>query len=247
MTIRPSYGYNLGRLFCLPFAGGGAAAYHSWQDSIPLEIELARVHLPGREARLREELFVRLKPLVKTLANQLISCFDRPFALFGHSMGALVAFELARELRRQYDLLPVHLFVSGHRAPHLPDLNTPIRNLCDLDFVENIKQYNGTPELVFKNQELLDIFLPILRADFTIIETYQFISEPPLDCPITAFGGLGDPRNNRLEIEAWKDHTKNSFTSHYFIGGHFFINQNQRELLKIVINKMTDSLLKTTR
>ncbi len=234
---RPSYNAHI-RLFCIPYAGGGSSPFFSWLQKLPSTIELCPVLLPGREARLREQLFSDLILLVNSIATGLYPYLNRPFAFFGHSMGAVVAFELARKIRRHNGLLPVHLFVSGHRAPHLPDLNRPIRNLSDIEFIEQIKKYNGTPESVFNDQELLNIFLPILRADFAIIETYRFTFESALDCPITAFGGLGDPRNSQPEIEAWKEHTRKSFNSHYFQGGHFFINQNQNELLKIVANDL---------
>jgi medium-chain acyl-[acyl-carrier-protein] hydrolase len=220
------------RLFCFPYAGGGATAFYAWGKQLPIEIELCKVLLPGRETRLKEPLFTDLAALVTALANGLLPYLDRPFALFGHSMGALVAFELSRHLGHREHKLPDHLFISGHRAPHLPDSLPPLRNLSDNEFIRQLRHYGGTPEAVFQDRELLDIFMPILRADFTILETYQHNFGSPLNCPITAFGGLCDPIANCIEIEAWREHTTKQFCSHFFSGGHFFISQHQSALLR---------------
>jgi medium-chain acyl-[acyl-carrier-protein] hydrolase len=172
VSISPSRGSKLGRLFCLPFTGGGAVAYHCWTDRVLNGIEVARIHLPGREARLREPLFKRLSPLIYTFVSELKNKIDGPFAIFGHSMGALMAFELTRELRRRYNLLPVQLFVSGYCAPHLTPPESAFSHLPDKDFIERVLQYGGVPELIVQNEELMEMFLPILRADFEMMETY---------------------------------------------------------------------------
>jgi medium-chain acyl-[acyl-carrier-protein] hydrolase len=218
VSISPSNGRSLARLFCLPFAGGGSLAYHNWPSRILAGVEVARVHLPGREARLGEPLFRRLAPLVDTLVEELIPWIDRPFAIYGHSMGALLAFELARGLRRRYSLLPGHLFVSGYRAPQLPPSELPFSRLPDADFIDRIRQLGGVPDLVVENEELMEIFLPILKADFEMLETYVFKEEPPLECPLTAFGGLSDPKFDREKIIAWGIHSSMGFSTHFFPG-----------------------------
>ena len=231
VSVSSSNRRKRGRLFCLPFAGGGAGAYYRWIDRILGGIDLARVHLPGRETRLRDPLFIHLPSLVDTLVEELVIWIDRPFALYGHSMGALLAFELARELRRRHRMLPAHLFVSGFRAPQLPPPEPPFSHLPDAEFLERVRQYGGVPDLVAQNEELMNIFLPILRADFKLMETYVYRDEPPLECPITAFGGLSD-----LKIDRRK-YCRVEYTHFYeiqcpfFPGGPFFLHDSEPMVL----------------
>jgi medium-chain acyl-[acyl-carrier-protein] hydrolase len=243
VSISPSRGRRLGRLFCFPFAGGGALAYYRWQSQILAGIEVARVNLPGREIRLSEPLFKRLASLVETLAEELIPWIDGPFAFYGHSMGALLAFELAREFRRRHSLLPVHLFVSGYGAPQLPPSESPFSHLSDADFINRIRQYGGVPDLITESEELMEVFLPILRADFEMTETYVYREEPPLDCPLTAFGGLSDPKFDREKIIAWNRHTSMGFSAHFFPGGHFFLNDSEALVLNQINLRLNESLL----
>lgn len=245
VTVGPSQGRGRGRLFCLPFAGGGSAAYYQWTKRILPDIELVRVNLPGRETRLREAPFNRLASLVNTLANELVIWMDRPFALYGHSMGALIAFELARELRRRSCPSPAHLFVSGYRAPHLPPSQSPFSHLPDVEFIDRVRQYGGVPDLVAQNEELMEIFLPILRADFEMMETYVYNEETPLECPFTAFGGLSDPKVSREKIVAWKMHTTMNFGVRFFPGGHFFIQDCVPEVLDEINLQAAGSLLRS--
>ena len=243
VSVEPSNGGNLGRLFCFPFAGGGSAAYHRWSGRIFEGIDVARVNLPGREIRLRETLFTDLPSLVDTLVKELVQWIDRPFALYGHSMGALLAFELARVLRRRHGMLPAHLFVSGFRAPQLPPPEPPFSHLPDADFIDRVRQYGGVPDLVAQNEELMDIFLPILRADFKMMENYFYGEEPPLECPITALGGLSDPKIDREKIMSWRVHTSVRFNSHFFPGGHFFVHDSEPLVLQQINLRLKESLL----
>jgi medium-chain acyl-[acyl-carrier-protein] hydrolase len=231
------------RLFCFPFAGGGAAAYYRWPKQILRHIEVNRVNLPGRESRLREPPATRVDPLVKTLADELIPWMDLPFAIYGHSMGALVGFELVRELRRRGHRLPAHLFVSGYRAPQLPAHEAPLSQLPDAEFISRVRRrYGGIPDLVANNKELMDIFLPILRADFSMTDNYIYKDEVPLQCPITALGGHDDPRVSRDMIVAWSRQTCMEFSTHFFYGGHFFIQDSESEVLGLVNRKLGESL-----
>jgi medium-chain acyl-[acyl-carrier-protein] hydrolase len=230
------------RLFCFPFAGGGAAAYYRWPQRLPGHIEVKRVNLPGRESRLRELPATRVDSLVKTLADELIPCMDIPFGIFGHSMGALIGFELVRELRRRGHRLPSHLFVSGYRAPQVPAPEAPFSHLPDAEFMNCVRRYGGIPDLIAKNKELMDIFLPILRADFRMTETYLFKDELPLECPITALGGHADPKVSPDKIVAWSKQTCKEFSAHFFRGGHFFIQESESEVLGLVNQKLDESL-----
>lgn len=243
VSISPSRGRKIGRLFCLPYAGGGASAYFRWPSLVSDSIEVARVHLPGRENRLREQLFNRLSTLIDVLVDELVNWIDGPFALFGHSMGALLIFELARGLRRRHGLLPIHLFVSGYRAPQLPPMHLPFSHLPDEELIVNVRRYGGLPNLVAQNDELLEIFLPILRADFAMTETYVYREEAPLECPVTAFGGLFDSEVSRENILAWNIHTSARFNTRFFPGGHFFLHDSQSMVLEQINHQLNETLL----
>ncbi|WP_424102086.1 beta-ketoacyl synthase N-terminal-like domain-containing protein [Moorena producens] len=226
------------RLFCFPYAGAGNSIFHSWSEKLPKEIEICPLQLPGRENRLGESPFTRLKPLIQTLTTLLHPHLDIPFAFFGHSMGALLGFELARELRRRNWPCPVHLFVSGSRAPQLPDPEPPIHCLPELKFKQKLKRLNGIPEEVLQNADLMQLFLPTLRADFAILETYFYTNEQPLDFPISAFGGLQDSKISREEIAAWRQQTHRDFTLQMFSGDHFFLNVAGDAVVQTISQKL---------
>lgn len=229
------------RLFCFPYSGAGASIFYAWADGLPSTIEVCPVQLPGRESRLGERPFTRLKPLVRAVSEALPSAIDGPFAFFGHSLGALVGFELARYLRRHQNVSPVHLFVSGHTSPQIPDCEPPIHDLPEADFVERLRQLNGMSQEVLSNDELMSLLTPILRADFAVCETYTYEDDDPLDCPISAFGGLQDAHVSRADLEAWAEHTSASFSLHMFPGNHFYLNRERPLLLRTLARELSDS------
>ena len=233
------------RLFCFPFAGG-IALYNSWFDELPPEvrraIELCSIRLPGHEANLQEALFSRLPPLLNLLVPPVASYRSIPFAFFGHSMGALVSFELARELRRQRMPGPVHMIVSGYRAPQLRDPHPAIHQLPDPDFQAQLRQLGGTPEGVLENPELMELLLPVLRADFAVCENYTYAAEQPLDCSITAFGGNNDAKATRAELSAWQTQTRKSFSIRMFPGGHFFVQTARMLVLRTLAEDLKQVL-----
>ena len=201
------------RLFCFPHAGGGASAFHGWGDRLPPSIAV----LPARPPR-REHLL----ELVETLADALEPYTDDPFAFFGHSMGAVVAFELARLLRRREQPLPQILVVSGARAPqyrrgHVPPPEPPLS-----EFIDELRRLEGVPAQVLDDPALLRMVLPALRADTALYRNYVYREEPPLDCPICAYGGTEDPNIRREHLEAWAQQTTSTFHLRMFPGGHFF-------------------------
>jgi medium-chain acyl-[acyl-carrier-protein] hydrolase len=222
------------RLFCFPYSGAGASIYYRWNGQLPAGIDLCPVELPGRGSRLSEPPFSRIEPLAAAAAEALLPYLDRPFALFGHSMGALACFELARLLRRHHGLQPVRLIASGHPAPHVPDREPPIHALPEPEFVAKLRALGGTPEEVLANAELRALILPILRADFSACETYTYEPEAPLDCPISAYGGLEDREVPSEELSAWRSQTSGLFTSRLFPGNHFFIHSAQPLLLRSI-------------
>ncbi|HEV2863952.1 MAG TPA: alpha/beta fold hydrolase [Pyrinomonadaceae bacterium] len=229
----PDAGAGL-RLFCFPYAGGGTLAFRDWQRRLPASVELCPVQMPGRETRLRERPFTDLRSLVREVARALAPGLDTPFALFGHSMGALISFELARELRREHGVEPVHLFVSGRRAPQIPYTHPSLHDLPEPEFVEQLRRLNGTPAEVFGQPELLQLLLPRLRADFQLCETYRYDAERPLGCPVTAFGGLQDPDTTAPHLEGWREQTASSFAAHMLPGDHFFLHSSDRGVLQIL-------------
>jgi surfactin synthase thioesterase subunit len=212
------------RLFCLPYAGGGASIFRRWSEEFPPGIEVCPIHLPGREGRLAEPAFTDVKPLVARLADVLDPYLDRPFALFGHSMGAVIGFELARQLARRGQPTPAHLFVSASRAPQLPRRGEPIHALPEPAFLDALRRMAGTPELVLRDAELVQLMLPALRADFELVETYRYQAGPALSCPISAFGGAGDDLVRWSELASWAELTGGPFAIRMLPGNHFFLS-----------------------
>lgn len=228
---RPSPGARL-RLLCLPHAGGGASSYRGWADALPPEVEVCPVQLPGRENRLAEPPFDRMAPLAEALADVVEPLLSLPFALFGHSNGALVGFELARTLRARGRPGPVHLFASGRRAPDLPPDRPPTHHLPDAAFLADLQELGGLPPQVLEHPELMEMLLPTLRADVASHETYEFQEQPPLAFPITAYGGLTDPRVSREKLQAWSRHTAGPFVMRLFPGGHFYLQEHRTDVLR---------------
>ncbi len=229
------------RLFCFPYSGSSAALFYPWSNSLPPTIEVCPIQLPGRGTRLAEPPFTRLDALVQDLAQALLAHLDKPFAFFGHSMGALVSFELARYIRNRYGLSPIHLFVSGHSAPHIRRRDALIHILPESEFLEEVRRLNGMAQEVLENAELMQLLLPILRADFTVCETYVYQMDEPLDCPISAYGSLQDKHVNQVDLAAWSDRTNASFSLRMFPGDHFYINTNRSLLLGILARELVAS------
>jgi len=181
---------------------------------------------------MREAPFTRLQPLVEALEVALQPFMDVPFAFFGHSMGALISFELTRYLRRNQQPEPVHIFASSFRAPQLPDRNPPLHQLSDAGIVDMLTRIGGTPQSILQHAELMKMLIPIMRADFELCETYTYAPEPPLDCPITAFGGEQDLLVSAQELQAWQAQTRGAFSVRLFEGDHFFLHNQQDALLQ---------------
>ncbi|WP_413173053.1 thioesterase II family protein [Anabaena azotica] len=226
------------RLFCLPYAGGSAIIFRTWPNDLPPTIEVCPIELPGRGRKMNLPPYTEMQPLVSEIAQNIIPYLDKPFAIFGHSMGGLVSFELARLLRSDYNLTPLHLFISARNAPQITPAKRPIYNLPDAEFWQEIRNFNGTPDDVIENEEIIQLFLPILRADFTVLDTYNYTHQPPFDFPISVFGGLQDQEFTDYELEAWKEHTIAFFNLHKFEGNHFFIKESQNVLLKSISQQL---------
>ncbi|MBP2645992.1 MAG: Oleoyl-(acyl-carrier-protein) hydrolase [Firmicutes bacterium] len=226
------------RLFCFPYAGGGASVFREWVDSFPMEIDVCPIQYPGREKRMTEAPFTLMEPLIDALVSGLQSEFNIPFAFFGHSLGALISFELVRRLLKR-GVSPIHLFISGYRAPVIARRKPPMHLLPDAEFVERLRDYNGTPEAVLANSELMRVLLPTLRADFALHETYVYSPAVPLSCPISAYGGMEDPEVKYKDLILWEAQTIGNFKVHMFPGNHFYIHNNRKELASSIIKDLT--------
>ncbi len=226
------------RLFCLPYAGGDCSVFRSWSKDLPPFVDLCPILLPGRETRLGEPAAIRMEPLAEAVARAILPYLDKPFAFFGHSMGALVGYEVARRLRRDHGLEPVHLFVSAHGGPHIPESDTHVYKLSDADFVKHLRTLNGTPQEVFDCPELMQILLPTLRADFELLGTYEYKPEAPFGCPITVFGGSQDDSVTREQLEGWKSHTTADCSVKILPGNHFFLSSQKSLLLRMMTEEL---------
>jgi surfactin synthase thioesterase subunit len=202
-----------------------------------MSVEVCTIQLPGRENRIQDRPYRRLEALTEAIGNYISPHLGKPFAFFGHSMGAKLCFELARYLRKKYHLEPAHLFVSGSCAPQLSPTEQPSYNLPETEFLEKLRTLNGTPREVFEYPELLEFVIPLLRADFEIVQTYDYKTETPLNCPITAYGGLQD-EISREALEAWSEQTSYNFRLRMFPGDHFFIKTYETLLLNTLAKEL---------
>jgi medium-chain acyl-[acyl-carrier-protein] hydrolase len=227
------------RLFCFHHAGGSAAVFRQWAAGLPAHVELWAAQLSGRSERAFEPPLKRLEPIIADMAGALAPHLDKPFALFGHSMGALVAFELTRLLRRRYDAQPVHLFVSGCQAPQSLYFALPTYNLPESDFVAKLRSLNGTPQALFENPRMLGVVLPYMRADIEVLQTYEYLPDAPLTCPITILGGAHDQVVNEAGLQGWHSQTTSRTVMHILPGDHFFLNSLQPTLLQILADDLS--------
>jgi medium-chain acyl-[acyl-carrier-protein] hydrolase len=221
------------RLFCFPYAGGSAQVFRNWQDHLP-EIEVCPVDIAGRGKLFRKPLLRDLPSMVHSIMESLLPQITGPFILFGHSMGALISFEVARELRRRGLMGPLHLLVSGRQAPQIEDQNDPKYKLPDAEFIAELRRLDGTPDEVLDNPELMKLVLPLLRSDFELVHTYKYRFESPLSCPITAYGGIGDQDVTIDDLRSWQAQTSSTFSLKMFPGSHFFIHSSGKKLIETV-------------
>jgi medium-chain acyl-[acyl-carrier-protein] hydrolase len=226
------------RLFCFPYSGGGASIYRNWRDALAPDVELCAVQLPGRETRFKEPAATVMADVVEQVAQGIEPLLDRPFALFGHSFGALVSFEMAHQLQ-SLGFRPEHLFVSGRQAPHLVYPRPPIHQLGDEAFSDEMRRLNGTPEHVLANAALLSLAIRIVRADYTVCENYRLTDgRPLLDCPLTALGGTDDPETTVDDVEGWARQTGGGFEARMIPGDHFFLHAQEPLVLAAISDRL---------
>lgn len=227
------------RLYCFPYAGGGPGVFRSWSRLIDPKIAVYAIQLPGRESRIAEPPLTSLPEIVERLTPALAADVDdRPYFFFGHSLGALLAFAVCSDFRRDEVRLPEALVVSGARAPHVPDRRPPIHTLPDREFIEELRRLEGTPEEALDNAELMELLLPMLRADSAVSETHKFPEAPPLPCPIVAFGGEDDEDVLVEDVIGWQQHTSADFEYEIFPGGHFFVHTHERAVVDELMRRL---------
>jgi surfactin synthase thioesterase subunit len=220
------------RLFCLPHAGAGTAVYHGWKRLLPSAIEVCPIQIPGRENRLSEPSHIDGEALIEEISLAMAGQLDLPYAIFGHSMGALLTLDLALRLREHGQPDPVYLFVSGRNATHVPIKHGSIHKLPDEEFLDALAvRYGGLPQEILDTPDLLELYLPILRADLTLLETHSYRQRAPLACPIAAFAGRDDRNVSEEGLLAWGEHTTGAFESRWLEGDHFYLNGPSRSLL----------------
>ncbi|WP_025717754.1 thioesterase II family protein [Paenibacillus sp. 1-18] len=224
------------QLFCFPYAGGGASIFGPWKSRLAPDITVLPVQLPGRESRSTEAPMDTIQDIVHSLLPAMASYVHKSFAFFGHSMGALIAFETARQLYSKTGRLPIHIIASGKSAPHLPYSKKQLHDLADEPFTEELRLMQGTPEEVLQNAELMQIIMPRLRADFKACETYAYQPGNPLACPMTIFGGMKDYEVTTDSLHAWQQHTTLPIDVQIFEGNHFFIHEQEQEVISAVVN-----------
>jgi medium-chain acyl-[acyl-carrier-protein] hydrolase len=218
------------RLFCFPYGGAGSGAFRAWGKALVPGMEICAVVPPGRERRFMEPRFESVEPLVACLAKEIVPLLDRPFAFFGHSVGALIAFELARRLRRGGLAQPRHLFVSGRAAPQCPGRGGELRNLSGDALVEAVRRISHAADGPPPDPAMIKALEPLLRSDFSITETYRYVPDAPLDIPISAFGATEDATVGVPEVLEWRAQTTMAFECEIFEGGHFFIDTHREAI-----------------
>jgi medium-chain acyl-[acyl-carrier-protein] hydrolase len=212
----------------------GASVFRSWPADLPDDVALHAIQLPGRGNRIGERAFTDMAALVAALAAALSPQLTRPFAFFGHSLGAVLCFEVARWLRRHGRPLPLCLVVAGRRAPQMPYTEPAIHTRSDEELVAWLATMNATHPEILADPEMRDLVLPAVRADSTVVDNYAYVDEPPLPCPITAIGGRSDLEVDEGRLEGWRTQTTGPFSAHVLEGDHFFIHSEREAVLALL-------------
>lgn len=230
------------RLICLPYAGGSARVFFPWLESLSKNIELVAVQMPGRSERMAHKAHTDMTAMAQELYEVMPDLFDKPFCLFGHSLGSKLAFELALMLQSRNTNLPEHIFLSGSRPPHLPDKEEKIHDLPYEEFWKEVEALNGTPKIVFENEEMMQCLTPLLRADFKVAETYQFKNGPMISSNVSILGGRKDADVPEIDIRRWGELFNGNAQVRMFDGGHFFIEENQDEVVTYINRVVNDNV-----
>jgi medium-chain acyl-[acyl-carrier-protein] hydrolase len=230
------------RLFCFPYAGGSAQVFADWFQSLPDNVEVVAVQYPGRGSRFVEPLIGSCEDMVATLATEIMPFVDKPFAFFGHSNGGLVSFELARKLQQHGVTHQLHHFISAKRAINLPARKAPMHSLPDDEFLRELEDLGGTPPEILAQKELMELFMPILRSDFSLSETFKYSGESKLVCNATLLYGEKDEDIPEEDVMAWQARIEQPVKAQKFPGDHFFINSDKKEVLELLNHQLIQLL-----
>ncbi|MBS4536684.1 thioesterase [Clostridium sp. D2Q-14] len=222
-------------LFCLPYAGGSEAIYYKWKKYLDSSIELYPIELKGRGKRFDKGFYENLEEAVDDIFNNIKDKIDNTdYAIYGHSMGSLLAYELYYKIKKMGYLKPKHIFFSGYKAPSIIRTKENIYDLPDYDFIKKVMELGGTPEEVFNNKELLEVFLPVIRNDFKILENYNYKErEDKIECDVSILYGNQEAINLE-DVLLWKNHVSSGFKIYNLEGNHFFINKNVKNISNII-------------
>lgn len=240
--IRQAGSSRQSRLFCFCYAGGSAVSFMPWQAVIDPTIEIMAVQLPGRGARMGELPYASIPALIKALAPEIAHRSDLPFAFFGHSLGGLLAFELARYCKLNYMAMPEHLFVSACNAPQHRNPPEGLHLLPDDAFIDKLRSYNGSPPEVLRHRELMEIMLPSIRSDFALVDGYRYRSTIPLTMPITVLAGTRDEHISPERIAGWSNETISTCCIRWFDGDHFFIHSHRDAVIECISAELAETL-----
>ncbi len=226
------------RLVCFPFAGGAASTFRFWKDYTPENIELFAAQLPGREFRRKEQCLTHIDDVVKHLLPEIKTLADKPLVFFGYSMGGLVAYELVKAMYQAGLKTPVKMIFAGRGEPIAVVQEKKIYHFSDADFIRHIASFGGTPDTVLNETNIMQYFLPILKADFQVLDTYE--TQPPfiLNCPIHAYVGNRDTMVSVERVECWRHYTNAEFSMEVEQGGHFFMNDQRERFVPRVIKQV---------
>jgi len=220
------------RLFCIPHAGAGASAFVAWRDGFPDWIEVCPVQLPGRENRYGEPLPDDIRTLAAVLAEALKPLLDRPVALFGHSMGAMIAYELAAHWAAEGGPVPRHLFLSGCLPPHRMERLNPPAGEEDAELLDLLRSYNGMDPALLGAEEFVRFILPVFRQDLRLVDSFaRHPDRPPLSCPVTVCSGIADPIVDPELAAEWETYAGGGFQLRLFDGDHFYLRDGRDELI----------------
>ncbi|CZF83758.1 thioesterase II family protein [Grimontia marina] len=229
------------RLFCFPYAGGNASTFLSWSNMIPANVELIAIQPPGRAGRLFEPAFSSMEGLVSSLVDEIKEYLDVPYMMFGHSLGSRVALEVAHQIKAKGFNQPSHFFASGSRSPNLPVSDIPLSKLGDEELIGKLKEMKDEPDPLLENKELMALFLPTLRADLAIADTYSAGADVQLHCELSVLNGQLDTAIQEIDIEGWRDFFSGSMDAKRFSGGHLFVDNACDELFGYI-----NSVIQTT-
>lgn len=222
------------RLFCFPYAGGSAAHFLPWQSELGSQIQVCAVQLPGRGSRFHEAPLTEWAPVIEQLVETLADYDDLPYAFFGHSLGGLLAFELARTCTAYGLPLPRHLFISATNAPRSVPDRPDVTRMDDDALIARLRYYNGTPTEVIQNRELMELLLPVIRADLTLLQNYRYRTRSLLPIPLSIMAGSDDSHLVQQDFPAWSNETTGPFRQHTFSGDHFYIQSERNAVLALL-------------